>query len=730
MKLQNFCVLFAISLSYSGCSHKIQLSVVENDNFRVQFHEDLSGIKSYLDKKRGCQYASGLEWPVYSIGFGGNYDSLKYLSAGNADRKSFKKTEKGLELDYWHDHDIKLKVSCKVQCGEVDSLLHWSIQIENFSEQTICSVEYPQIPCTNVLGETSEDDAVVFPVYEGDLLTGIKEEGSAMRARYPGPASAQFMYYFDPSGGLYYASYDGKGYPKDLRIKNESGSIVLSQAYLLPVHYEKEAALPYEVVTGCFGGRWESGAGVYREWSDRQLWTEKTIGQKNTPSWLKEPNLFINASIGPGFNTVDEADRMMRKYHDFFDIPVVMTFFRWEKHGSWIGPDYFPPKPGREFYTKLSGKVRERGDHLHLYSSGFRWGVRKTVSEDSDKPRKYTSYDGNEDFLKKGKSLAVTDSKNELLIERRPWAENYLLCIGDKRSRDILDSCYNYIYGMGISGVDLDQQLAGEVDICYNTSHGHPKGAGFWQTQAMEKFLYGISEENRNREGAFQGIEEPCERYIPCLDVFHGRSFTATDWPAIGPGAVIIPLYLYLYHQYQIGYAGWIDGRFSPAGNVKCGLGRAFIFGMYPGIRARGSTELNPEKPSEDLKMLKGYVQLIKKFPEYLLHGRMLGELQIRGSDPFNQDVGSGDTIPVEWNAVQGIAWLSVSGDRVGYALANLSGKSQKIRVKLGSDNGQEYGSIGYVLDKEVKRYAMKPHNGWLDMVVQPWELAFILVAD
>ncbi len=123
-----------------------------------------------------------------------------------------------------------------------------------------------------------------------------------------------------------------------------------------------------------------------------------------------------------------------------------------------------------------------------------------------------------------------------------------------------------------------------------------------------------------------------------------------------GPGAVSIPLYIYLYHQYQIGYAGWIDGGFSPCGYEKYGLGRSFIFGIYPGVRVSGNMELKGENPSDELKMLKGYIGLMKEFPEFLLRGRMVGELTIEGSAPFDQSVGKGDKIPIQWNSVQGNA--------------------------------------------------------------------------
>ena len=38
------------------------------------------------------------------------------------------------------------------------------------------------------------------------------------------------------------------------------------------------------------------------------------------------------------------------------------------------------------------------------------------------------------------------------------------------------------------------------------------------------------------------------------------------------PGAVAIPLYIYVHHEYQLNYAGWIDRGFSPFGDERYGI--------------------------------------------------------------------------------------------------------------------------------------------------------------
>lgn len=720
-----FLSAFCFSCSVPSGQQTFKL---ESKSAIIQFNDSLKGsILSITDKKSGRQFAAETGTSLYEISYGNSYDSLKVLKSGDADRYACKKTDSGIELKFWHDKPMKVEVTCKVSGGPKDSLFYWTIGIKNLSDEIICAVEYPKISCKNILGDTSSDDAVVYPVNEGVLLTKMNQPDARKSGRYPGNISAQLMYFYDHVGGFYYAAHDGEGYPKDIIVQGGENNITFSQRYVLPFQYEKQVELPYKVATGCFGGRWEDGASVYRNWADKQIWTEKTISQRSTPSWLKEPNLFINANFGSRYSKVEQADQMIKKYHDFFDVPVVTAVFGWEKHGSWIGPDYFPPNPNKQFYLDLVKKLDERGDHLHFYTSGFRWGIKKPINERGLEPRIYTDYDGTASFMERDKRFAVTDKNGELVLQKPRWADNYMMCAGSEGARRILDSCYNYIYDLGVAGVDLDQNLGGEVDNCYNGAHGHPIGAGLWQTRSMEKFLAKIGSDNLKRGNKFfQGVEETSERYIPYLDVFHGRSFTATAWPVSGPGAVSIPLYIYLYHQYQIAYAGWIDGGFSPCGYDKYGLGRSFIFGMYPGVRVGGNMELKEENPSDELRMLKGYVELMKEFPEFLLRGRMIGEAVVGGSTPFDQSVGKGGNIPVPWNSVQGICWLSESGDQTAYALANMSEKVQQIRIKLSCQETGINKYSGYAMGIHLDNKLIASDNKWISFAMAPWELAIV----
>ncbi len=156
---------------------------------------------------------------------------------------------------------------------------------------------------------------------------------------------------------------------------------------------------------------------------------------------------------------------MIKEYHDYFDIPVVTAVFGWEKHGSWIGPDYFPPNPNKQFYLDLVKKLDERGDNLHFYTSGFRWGVKKPINEKGLEPRIYTDYDGTASFMERDRNFAVTDKNGEMVLRKPRWADNYMMCTGSEGARRILDSCYNYIYDLGVAGLTLTRTWAERLTI-------------------------------------------------------------------------------------------------------------------------------------------------------------------------------------------------------------------------------------------------------------------------
>lgn len=725
--------------------------VVETSRLRVELRGDLNGFTAISDKQTGRNYASTDFHPfgLYCLHVEHNPGSATDITSVDAVRRSVTQVPNGLELQFEHIGRTPLQVTLRAVVVADGGALQWNCRVRNKGREPITAVEFPRVNCTVQLGESAANDGVVYPRHEGVLLAAPArnfKEGEGCSNIYPGPMSAQFMYFFDHGGGFYCAALDGGGYTKALTLQRLGNTLLLGIVHYAPSEVVEDLAVPYAITWNCGGGRWEDGAEIYRAWAGRQSWCSAKLSGRKVPAWLKCANVFLNFTVSQ-FADASAADRLFARYHEFFQAPVVACGFGWERYGAWIGPDFFPPVNGEAYYVDLARRLGRHGDHAQVFTSGFRWGVRKPVSERLTQPRQYTDYDGTGKFMKEGKSATACDTGGKLIFKQPAWADNFTLCAGSAQARNILAGCFERIYGWGVSGVDLDQNLGGEVSECFSTEHGHPPGCGVWQSQAMTLFLKTVQQRAKAfNPDSFVGVEEPCETYLQDLDIYHGRTFTDTRWPVVGPGAVAIPLYIYLYHEYQSGYAGWIDTGFSPFGVEKYGLGRAFIFGMLPGVRITkggGLFDLDCAPLSDELKILRGITHLLAAQKDSLLLGRMLPAPVIKDAPELVPPARSmrGETrrgdngmaqrrsaLPVRWPVVQATAWRPVDGRGICYALANLSEQPRKVKLELLGQAGTSASLVrnGYSLDVETtsRTVAQLPFD--LPLEVKPWEVLVV----
>lgn len=726
--------------------------VIESQRLRVELREDLNGFSAITDRQTGRNYAAKPKKPqgLYQLRLGSKPGSVANITSLDATRRKSQAIANGFEFHFEHTGKTPLTVICRATAGPQDPMIRWSIKVVNNGKRPLSAIAFPLAACVTKLDSDFSDDAILYPAREGTLLTkphGEFREGVEFGFKYPGEASAQFMYFFDPKGGLYMAAEDGAGHPKTPAIAREGKSLVFKIESMQPGELAAAVEVPYEVVWTAGGGRWEDGAEIYRQWAAKQPWCARKIRESSIPAWLHQSNVFLNFRVdSSAFDTVDAADQTFKKYRDFFGLPIVACAFGWEKNGDWIGPDYFPPVNGESYYIDLARRLKERGDHMQVFTSGFRWAVKAPVKNAKAGQRVYTDYDGTAKFMREGKAAAAINAQGRMILDQPAWADNYILCVGSAEAQKILADCFWHVFDWGVAGVDLDQNIGGEVDDCYNPAHGHPVGAGVWQYQAMSGFLKMVQQRAKAKHpDSFIGVEEPCEAYIPWMDVYHGRIFTDTHWPVSGPGRMAVPLYIYLYHEYQPGYAGWIDTGFSPFGIEKYGLGRAFIFGMYPGVRIPSGKMFDLSQPqiSDELKMLRGIARLQEWQKDSLLLGRMLPAPAVKGSPMIKPPTGSdqqevrrGDTgeaqkrgeLPMPWPVVQATAWQSVDGQTVCYAIANLSDKPQKVKLELVGAGGREVvlERRGYSLDEEISETVKVKLPMELSLSLKPWEVAAI----
>ncbi len=708
----------------------------------VVLDESLNGFRVIRDRATGRDFALPNAEPegIYRLTLGGGKQKTVHLTSLDAIERACELVPDGLLLRYVHGGETPLEVLCHATTSKDSPEIRWRIAVKNGSRFPLTAAEFPRTQLAAQLGSDAKDDAIVYPSLEGVLLTSPAtrfRDQQEHRTTYPGKMSAQFMYFFDPEGGFYVAATDGTGYRKDLVAARHDKSLDLTVTHRFPRELKPESSIEYDVVWTAAGGSWQSGASVYRDWAEQQSWCREKLADRDVPPWLLKTNVFLNFSVrSPGlFSPADAAKKTFARYRELLGAPLTATAFSWERHGSWIGPEYFPPFGGEQYYRDLAADFDRHGDHLQVYLSGFRWGVRKPVTERRDQPRVYTDYDGTKLWEEQGREATAITAQGEYEFNQPPWADNYTLCAGSDKARSLLADGFRQAFAMGVTGVDLDQNIGGEAAVCFSTEHGHPPGTGLWQHEAVVEFLDAVRREAKSGDtDRIVGVEEPCEAYIPWLDVYHGRAFTDTRWPALGPACVSIPLFIYLYHEYQIGYAGWIDRGFSPLADERIGLGRAFLFGMQPGVRVNSGSFSVAEKPSEPMEMLVRVVRVMQKGEAFLLLGKMLDEPEIEGAGrfPATQKIIQGHPpLPTEWPLVQATSWRAPDGS-VAYALANLSGEPRTVRLTAES-NGMEGNSFELTRlnpDSQNTIVANVPLPHEVELSLEPWAVCLLTQSE
>ena len=120
--------------------------------------------------------------------------------------------------------------------------------------------------------------------------------------------------------------------------------------------------------------------------------------------------------------------------------------------------------------------------------------------------------------------------------------------------------------------------------------------------------------------------EEPHEQLIPHVDGFHVREYYEKRWYRGYPGAVGIPLFSYLYHEYANGYGGDSAGlsKQNERWNVRCHA-MNLVAGRTPGGSIWSSQQSMFEAHPDQIAVIRNHCRLLKtRAKEFLMLGKML----------------------------------------------------------------------------------------------------------
>lgn len=521
-----------------------------------------------------------------------------------------------------------------------DGLLACRIRVDNRSEWAVTEVDFPRVFCPGRLGESSSDDRLLYPLHDGGIVVDPYEKmmGKSLGSTYPGPLSCQVMAFYDPAGGVVVASLDPTGEVKRLCVRGDL-NVSLSVTQLRPVTPGEDVAVDQPVVVGAFKGTWHDGAEVYRRWAQQQSFCATPL-HKN-PLW---PAKFRNGAMVNYFSPGREDEEKKHKYclenlnrilpelKARSGLPMITISWGWEQHGMWCSQEYFPAFPSDEDFN-ARGALFDRYGTGMVMLSGYRWTFEKPWA-----PR--GPYDGTERFNREVKPWVTCreDPATPTIVEPT-GKESYkgskyaTLCRATRFTNDTISAISQRCVKAGYTVIHWDQVTSGGASqaYCLSPNHGHPPGYGRW----IHTSLVGLFERLRKDCGGLSpdfalSMEEPGELYLPYLQLIQSRPYVITpDFPVSPPLTEAVPLFMYLYHEYQAGWASHLPAT-ATGGHPERTIAKGFAAGCMPGmlhvILYHPSIRWAPSCREMFFKCCRLYRE--EGLP-FLLYGRMMKPLSI-----------------------------------------------------------------------------------------------------
>ena len=475
-----------------------------------------------------------------------------------------------------------------------DGLLTCRIRVDNNSEWAVTEVDFPRVFCPGRLGESSTDDRLLYPLHDGGVVVDPYEKmmGKSLGSTYPGPLSCQVMAYYDPAGGLVLASLDPTGEVKRLCAKGDL-NVSLSVTQLRPVTPGADVVVDQPVVVGAFKGTWHDAAEVYRRWAQQQAFCATPLHK--SPLW---PAKFRGGAMvnyfSPGRLDKDKKHKyclenlqsILPELKARSGLPMITISWGWEQHGTWCSQEYFPAFPSDEDFA-TRGALFDRYGTGMVMLSGYRWTFEKPWA-----PR--GPYDGTERFNRDVRpwvtcreepatpTIFESNRKNDY-----KGSKYATLCRATRFTNDTISEISQRCVKAGYTVIHWDQVTSGGASqaYCLSPNHGHPPGYGRWVHTSLVALYERLRQDCGGLSPDFAlSMEEPGELYIPYLQLIQSRPYVITpDFPMHPPLTEAVPLFMYLYHEYQAGWASHLPAT-STGGHPHRTIAKGFAAGCMPGM--------------------------------------------------------------------------------------------------------------------------------------------------
>ena len=609
-----------------------EVVVLENESLRAAWDAGRGTLVSLKDKATGREWLDpAVQTPGYTVQLAGEKTPL---TSGNATAVRARKAGAAVVVEAEHPGRT---VSCEFRLETGGPGVLGRISIRSVEPCRIAEVRFPLVTLRLPFSGAGEDDRMLWPECDGSLLSNPLQNKPDRRFPYPGNASLQLMAAFDGAAGLCFSARDATAHAKAFCSRRSGSGLELSIAHVLPHTPVREWKLPYDVVVaglkplpGMPGITWESAAELYRPWAVQQPWSRRTMAQRvaegDIPAWVAKPNLVLTYSLRGDLPDKSKGNRqplladMVRRWSRVVESPVTCLITSWEKRGTWVTPDYFPPYGGEREFAAMNRTLHAEGHRSMVFLSGLHWTLRKKMGDEM--------LDQQAAFDRDGRASALSDAQGEPVLRGPAESDIGLaatICPSTALAREILAGTSQRCQELGIGCVQVDQIVGGGLRECFHPGHTHPPGGGTWSAEALYRIFSEIRQAGRARDPQFVfSLEEPGEFYLPVLDTYHARDLHQGRWPRSGAGVMGVPLFTHVYHEYLAGYGS--EGCYAsehPSPLALFQMGSNLVCGKAPAVALWGRW-VEPEKlnPAQ-LRLLRSHLALWRgEAGEFLNYGR------------------------------------------------------------------------------------------------------------
>jgi hypothetical protein len=586
-------------------------AVLENASVRVAIRD--GRILALRDKVRSVDHVApgGARSPgLFQLQWIKGIQPSGTLDASAMTARVVRRTADEVELAFEHPQaSVRAQITLAGTPGET----HWSLTVTpKDAALAVGHVAFPVVATPAAAG--GGEKRYLFPQFEGRLQP---LRHPPLWRSYPADLFAQMIACLAPTGGFLLWTDDGEGQTKSFGFARREGAAEFAVRHLPTYAAGREWRMPYRTRLSFCGGAWQDAADIYREWVTVQPWSGTAVrDRRDLPELLRHPPLCLSTQFDR--ENLDTLPERLAAWGRRFGTPIVYRPLGWEKHGNWVGIDYFPSFPEERRFRDLAAALQARDVTMAGFISGYRWTT-KVADARGKRPADNAALAR---FFEQEKGATVGERRRDgqLLTFQAEGRDSIRICRGTAFGQQFLPATARRLFDLGVAVIHDDQDhgpYPGGQESCFDPTHGHPIPGGPWTTDVTRRSFQAIRAEAAERgvKDFFLTKESPSELLNMDLHGYQARLFHESSNPAL------VPLSQYLFHDRIPMIFGWVTAN---SRNIW-DLAGMLVYGQVPSLAFwSGAAETPDNLPPEGMRLLDDYFAAMKTYAkDHLLYGRM-----------------------------------------------------------------------------------------------------------